>query len=209
MSSEPDPLEENRKERSNVAYLVWGLVLFLGVHSVRIFADGWRTQTVARVGPNAFKAAYAILSLLGFALIIWGFGIARETPAVLWTPPHGMRHAAALFNVLAFVLLAAAYVPRNGIKARVHHPMVLAVKTWAFAHLISNGNLAHVVLFGVFLAWAVLDFISARRRDRAQGVQYPAGVGSATVLTVLFGVLFSGVFAMWLHGLLIGIKPFG
>jgi len=192
-----------------MVYLIFGLVLFLGVHSVRIFADGWRTQTIGRVGEKAFKGAYAALSLLGFVLIIWGFGMAREVPTVLWTPPHGMRHGAALFNVLAFVLLMAAYVPRNGIKARVHHPMVLAVKTWAFAHLISNGNLAHVVLFGAFLAWAVLDFISARRRDRVQGIQYPSGKASATLLTVLLGVLVSGVFAMWLHGLLIGIKPFG
>ncbi len=192
-----------------MAYLILGLALFLGVHSVRIFADGWRTQTIARVGASAFKAGYAVVSLLGFVLIVWGFGIAREVPTVLWIPPHGMRHGAALLNVLAFVLLMAAYVPRNGIKARVHHPMVLAVKTWSFAHLISNGNLAHVVLFGPFLAWAVLDFISARRRDRVQGTQYPAGTGSATVLTLLLGVVLAGVFAMWLHGLLIGIKPFG
>ena len=129
-------------------------------------------------------------------------------PTQLWLPPAGLRHVAALFNVLAFVLLVAAYVPRNGIKARVHHPMVLGVKTWAFAHLISNGNLAHVVLFGSFLAWAVLDFISARRRDRAQCIQYPAGTASATVLTVLLGIGVAGVFAMWLHGLLIGVKPF-
>jgi uncharacterized membrane protein len=111
--------------------------------------------------------------------------------------------------MLAFVLLVAAYVPRNAIKARVHHPMVLGVKTWAFAHLISNGNLAHVVLFGAFLIWAVLDFISARRRDRMQGIQYPAGTTSATILTVFVGIAVSGIFAMWLHGLLIGIKPFG
>jgi uncharacterized membrane protein len=192
-----------------VAYLILGLVLFLGVHSVRIFADAWRTQTIARVGEKAFKGGYTVLSLLGFALIVWGFGMAREMPTVLWTPPHGMRHGAALFNMVAFVFLMAAYVPRNGIKSRVHHPMVLAVKTWAFAHLISNGNLAHVVLFGAFLVWAVLDFISARRRDRAQGIQYPAGTASATLLTVLLGVVVSGVFALWLHGLLIGIKPFG
>jgi uncharacterized membrane protein len=192
-----------------MAYLILGLVLFLGVHSVRIFADEWRTQTIARVGEKAFKGAYTVLSLLGFVLIIWGFGMAREVPTVLWSPPPGMRHGAALFNVLAFVFLMAAYVPRNSIKARVHHPMVLAVKTWAFAHLISNGNLVHVVLFGSFLAWAVLDFISARRRDRAQGIQYPAGTASATFLTVLLGVVVSGVFALWLHGLLIGIKPFG
>jgi uncharacterized membrane protein len=192
-----------------MAFLILGLVLFLGVHSVRIFADTWRTQTVARVGEKAFKGAYTVLSLLGFVLIIWGFGQAREVPTVLWSPPPFMRHGAALFNVLAFVFLMAAYVPRNSIKARVHHPMVLAVKTWAFAHLISNGNLVHVVIFGSFLAWAVLDFISARRRDRAQGIQYPAGTASATFLTVLLGVVVSGVFALWLHGLLIGVKPFG
>jgi uncharacterized membrane protein len=161
------------------------------------------------VGENTFKGLYTALSLLGFVLIIWGFGMARETPTVLWTPPPATRHIAALLNVLAFVSLFAAYVPGNAIKSRVHHPMVLGVKTWAFAHLISNGNLAHVVLFGSFLIWAVLDFISARRRDRAQGVEYPKGTASATVLTVILGVVVSGVFAMWLHGMLIGVKPFG
>lgn len=191
-----------------MVYLVFGLLIFLGVHSVRIFADNWRTQTIASAGEKSFKGIYTGLSLLGFGLIVWGFGQAREMPTQLWLPPAGLRHVAALFNVLAFVLLVAAYVPRNGIKARVHHPMVLGVKTWAFAHLISNGNLAHVVLFGSFLAWAVLDFISARRRDRAQCIQYPAGTASATVLTVLLGIGVAGVFAMWLHGLLIGVKPF-
>jgi uncharacterized membrane protein len=192
-----------------MVYLVLGLLVFLGVHSVRIFADDWRTQTIARVGEKAFKGLYAVLSLIGFGLIVWGFGQARDVPIQLWLPPAGMRHAAALFNVLAFVLLVAAYVPKNGIKARVHHPMVLGVKTWAFAHLIANGNLAHVVLFGAFLAWAVVDFVSSRRRDRAQGIQYPAGNTSATALTVLLGIGLAGVFAMWLHGMLIGVKPFG
>jgi uncharacterized membrane protein len=192
-----------------MAYLIFGLVLFLGVHSVRIFADNWRTQSIARLGENFFKGVYAAVSVLGFILIIWGFGAARELPTVLWTPLPATRHLAALLNMLAFVLLVAAYVPRNAIKARVHHPMVLGVKTWAFAHLISNGNLAHVVLFGAFLIWAVLDFISARRRDRMQGIQYPAGTTSATILTVFVGIAVSGIFAMWLHGLLIGIKPFG
>jgi uncharacterized membrane protein len=192
-----------------VTYLVLGLLVFLGVHSTRIFADGWRSQTIARIGEKPFNGIYSVLSLAGFVLIIWGFGIARDTPVALWQPPAGMRHAAALLNVLAFVLLAAAQMPNNAIKARVHHPMVLGVKTWAFAHLISNGNLAHVVLFGAFLLWAVVDFISARRRDRVQGIQYPAGTTSATALTVVSGVVVAGVFVLWLHGLLIGIKPFG
>lgn len=190
-------------------YLILGLVIFLGVHSVRIFADDWRTQTIARMGANAFKGAYTVVSLVGFGLIIWGFGMAREAPVLLWQPPMAMRHAAALLNVLAFVFLVAAYVPGNAIKTRVHHPMVLGVKTWALAHLIANGNLAHVVLFGAFLAWAVLDFISCRRRDRAQNIQYAAGNPGATVITVVTGVLVAGVFAMWLHGMLIGVKPFG
>ncbi len=192
-----------------MVYLIAGLVIFLGVHSVRIVADGWRTRMLARMGEGAYKGIYSVLSLLGFALIIYGFGVARETPVVLWTPPVGMRHAASLLTLVAFILLAAAYVPRNGIKARVHHPMVLGVKTWAFAHLLANGNLAQVLLFGAFLAWGVLDFIAARRRDRATGVQYSIGFLPATALTVAAGGLAWMAFALYLHGWLIGIRPFG
>ena len=192
-----------------MVYLIAGLVIFLGVHSVRIVADGWRSRTLARMGEGAYKGIYSVLSLLGFALIIYGFGVARETPVVLWTPPVGMRHAASLLTLVAFILLAAAYVPRNGIKARVHHPMVLGVKFWALAHLLANGNLAHVLLFGAFLAWGVLDFIAARRRDRATGVQYPIGFLPATALTVAVGGLAWMAFALYLHGWLIGIRPFG
>ena len=192
-----------------MVYLLAGLVLFLGLHSVRIVADGWRKQTLARVGEGAYKGVYSLLSLLGFALIVYGFGVARETPVVLWTPPVGMRHAASLLTLVAFILLAAAYVPRNGIKARVHHPMVLGVKAWALAHLLANGNLAHVLLFGAFLVWGVLCFIASRRRDRAAGTQYPAGTWAATATTVVAGGLAWMAFALYLHGWLIGIRPFG
>ena len=190
-----------------MTYLILGLVIFLGVHSVRIVAEGWRAQTMARVGEGAYKGIYSLLSLLGFGLIIWGFGVARETPVMVWMPPAGMRHAAALFTLIAFILVAAAYVPGNAIKVRVHHPMVLGVKTWAFAHLLANGSVAHLVLFGSFLLWAVLNFIASRRRDRAQGTQYPAGNTSGTVTTVVVGVIAWAVFAFLLHGLLIGIRP--
>ncbi|MEY4737354.1 MAG: hypothetical protein RL302_1673 [Pseudomonadota bacterium] len=192
-----------------MAYLILGLVVFLGVHSVRIVAEDWRTQTRARVGENTFKGVYSVLSLLGFALIVWGFGVARETPVQVWSPPIGMRHAASLLTLIAFVFLAAAYVPRNAIKARVHHPMVLAVKSWALAHVLANGGLAHLVLFGAFLLWAVLDFIASRRRDRALGTTYPAGTASGTGITIVVGVVAWVAFAFWLHGLLIGIRPFG
>lgn len=189
--------------------LILGLVIFLGVHSVRIVADGWRTRTLARVGDGTYKGVYSVVSIVGFGLIIYGFGIARETPTLLWTVPVGMRHAASLLTLVAFVLLAAAYVPRNGIKAKLHHPMVLGVKSWALAHVLVNGNLAHLVLFGAFLAWAVVDFIAARRRDRAAGTQYPAGTVSGTVVAVLVGLIAWAAFAFKLHGLLIGIRPFG
>lgn len=190
-------------------YLLAGLVLFLGAHSVRIFAEDWRAQTRERVGENVWKGLYSLASLLGFALLVWGFGVAREQPIVLWTPPLGMRHLASLLTWLAFVLLAATYVPGNGIKSRLHHPMVLAVKVWALAHLLANGMLAHVVLFGAFLVWAILDFRSSRQRDRKAQTTYPSGKTPATVLTVLIGTAAWALFAFWLHGLLIGIRPFG
>jgi uncharacterized membrane protein len=190
-----------------MTYLILGLVLFLGVHSVRIVADDWRTRTLARVGEGPYKGVYTVLSLLGFGLVVWGFGVARETPVMLWMPPRGMRHGASLLTLVAFVLLAAAYVPRNAIKARLHHPMVLAVKTWALAHLLANGSVAHMVLFGSFLAWGVANFIAARKRDRATGVQYPFGTATGTAMTVVVGLAAWAAVAFWLHGWLIGIRP--
>ncbi len=189
--------------------LILGLVVFLGVHSVRIVADGWRTQFIAQRGEGAWKGLYSVLSLVGFALLVWGYGLARQQPVVLWVPPLGMRHAASLLTLIAFVLLAATYVPRNGIKAKLHHPMVLAVKVWAFGHLLANGNLADVLLFGGFLVWAALSFKAARGRDRAAGTTYPAGTAAGTAITVVVGLLAWAGFAFWAHGALIGVRPFG
>ena len=192
-----------------MTYLILGLVLFLGVHSVRIFADRWRSTILTRLGEMPYKGLYSLVSLIGFVLIVWGFGVARETPNMLWIPPIGMRHVAALLNLFAFVLLAAAYMPRNAIKARLHHPMVLGVKTWAVAHLISNGSVAHLVLFGAFLAWGVASFIAARKRDRVLNTSYPAGTLTGTVLTVVVGLGAWVAMTFWLHGWLIGIRPLG
>ena len=192
-----------------MAYLLAGLLLFLGVHSLRIFAEAWRAQQIARIGPLPWKGLVSVLSLAGFVLLVWGWGMARQAPVVLWQPPVGMRHAASLLTLLAFVLLAAAYVPGNAIKARVHHPMVLGVKTWALAHLLSNGNVAHVVLFGSFLAWGVLLFIASRRRDRREATVYAPGRLAPTLVTVVVGVAAWAVFAFKLHGMWIGVRPFG
>ena len=189
--------------------LILGLVLFLGTHSVRIFAEPWRSRTLARVGEARWKGVYAVVSLVGFVLLVWGYGLARQQPVLLWTPPVAMRHIAALLTLLSFVLLAAAYVPGNGLKAKLHHPMVLSVKVWAFAHLLANGTLADGLLFGSFLVWAALNFRAARGRDRAAGVAYPPGRAGATATTVVVGAVAWAVFAFWAHGALIGVRPFG
>lgn len=192
-----------------MTYLILGLVIFLGAHSVRIVADDWRTRTRARIGALPWKGLYSVASLVGLGLIVWGFGLARQQPVQLWSSPVAMRHLASPLTLISFVLLAAAYVPGNRIKARLHHPMVLGVKAWALAHLLANGNLAHVVLFGSFLAWAVLDFVAARRRDRAAGTRYARGTAGATGIAMAMGVGAWIVFALWLHGLLIGVRAVG
>jgi uncharacterized membrane protein len=192
-----------------MAILIIGLVLFLGVHSTRVFADGWRAATIARIGDKPWKGLYSIASIAGFAVLVWGYGLARHDPVVVWTPPRAMAHVAALLTLIAFVLFTAAYVPRNQIKAKLHHPMILGVKTWAFAHLLANGTLADIVLFGAFLAWAIVDYAASRRRDRANGTVYPAGTGSRTAIAVVIGAVAWAVFAFWLHGPLIGVRPLG
>ena len=192
-----------------MTFLILGLVLFLGVHSVRIFAEGWRTAQIAQRGEGAWKGLYSVASIVGFGLIIWGYGLAREQPTVLWPPQLWARHLASLLMLAAFILLAAAYVPKNGIKAWVHHPMVLGVKVWALAHLLANHTLADLLLFGSFLVWAVLDFRAARQRDRAGQVSYPAGTLGGTLGAVVGGLVAWAVFAFWAHGWLFGVTPFG
>lgn len=189
--------------------LITGLVLFLGVHSVRIVADDWRTAQIAKSGEKRWKLVYTAISLVGFALIVFGYAQARQATLLLYTPPVWMRHVAALLTLLSFVLIAAAYVKGTRIKARVGHPMILGVKVWAFAHLLANGTLADVVLFGAFLAWAVLDFIASRRRDRAAGIVYPVGPPSRDLIAIGAGGLAWAIFAFVLHGPLIGVRPFG
>ncbi|WP_243050575.1 NnrU family protein [Dyella sp. RRB7] len=192
-----------------MALLILGLVIFLGIHSLRIFAQDWRSRQLARLGELRWKAFYSVASIIGFVLIVWGFGLARQQPVVLYVPPLGLRHLNALFTLLAFILVAAAYVPGNHLKAKLGHPMLAGVKCWAFGHLLATGMLHDVLLFGAFLLWAIIDFVSARRRDRAAGVSYPAGTAKGDVIAVVVGVASWAVFAFWLHGWLIGVKPLG
>lgn len=192
-----------------MSILILGLILFLGVHSTRIFADDWRTGTLSRMGEKPWKALYSVISLAGFALIIWGFGLARQQPVVWWTPPTGLRHLNSLFTLLSFVLIAAAYVPRNQIKARLHHPMLLGTKLWAFGHLLATRTLADTILFAAFLVWAILAYRAARQRDRTQGTVYATGTLSGTLIAVVVGVAVWAAFAFWLHAAWIGVAPLG
>jgi uncharacterized membrane protein len=189
--------------------LIIGLAVFLGAHSVRIFAEGWRRTQVARLGERRWKALFSLVSALGFALIAWGYGLVRAQPVDLWYPPAWASHLSALITLPAFVLLVAAYLPGSRIKAALGHPMIFGVALWAFAHLLSNGRTGDVLLFGAFLIWALADFAAARRRDRTAGIQYPAGTGARDVAVAAVGVAAWCLFAFALHGWLVGVRPFG
>ena len=189
--------------------LILGLILFLGMHSARLFAAEKRASFIAARGPLAWKGIYALVSIIGFVLIIYGYGQARVSPTWLWISPVWTRHLAALLTIPAFILIAATYVPCSCIKARVGHPMLLGVKFWALAHLIANGTLADLLLFGGFLAWATALFVVSRKRDRAAGVGYGKGKPVMDAVVVVVGLVAWAAFAFYLHGAWIGVKPMG
>jgi uncharacterized membrane protein len=190
----------------DMTLLILGLLIFLGLHSVSILAPAWRDAQVAQRGENAWKGIYSLLSIAGFALLIYGYGQSRLAPVVLYTPPTALRHVALLLMVPVFVLLLAAYLPGR-IKTAAKHPMLLATKLWATAHLLANGNLGDVLLFGGFLAWAVADRISMKRRVQRPLPGAPAGPLN-DVIALVGGLALYALFVMGAHGWLIGVKLF-
>lgn len=192
-----------------MSILILGLLLFFGVHSVRIFADGWRAARIARWGEGPWKLAYTAASVAGLVLVIWGYGLARAGGFDLWTAPLWMNHITGLLTWPAFVLAVAAYVPGTRIKAAVGHPLAAGTKLWAFAHLLSNARVADLLLFGSFVVWAALSFSAARRRDRAAGVTYPAKSVIRDLIAVIVGTGAWIAFGLWLHPRLIGVPVFG
>ena len=203
-----------------MALLILGLVLFLGAHSTRIFADNWRQAVLERLGEKAYKGVYTLVSLVGFGLIIYGFDQVRWDSPMLWMPPVWVKHVAALLMLLSLVLLACAHAPRNAIKAKLHHPMVLSVKVWALAHLLANPRVADLVLFGAFLLWSVLNFRAARKRDRlaaalaqetgeAGTLLVPEVSAAATWRAVGIGVVVWAVLLSRGHEWLFGVSPLG
>ncbi len=193
----------------DVAILILGLMIFIGVHSIRLVSPSWRDAQVARLGEQGWKGLYAAVSLVGFVLIVWGYGIARQTPAVLWAPPRGIQHLTALLVAIAFVLIAAAYVPANRIKRAIGHPMMVGAAIWALGHLLANGTLNAVVLFGAFLVWGAIGAVVSRGRDQAAGVRYPAGTLPGDAKAVIVGLVAWAIFAFVLHRWLIGVSPLG
>jgi uncharacterized membrane protein len=183
--------------------------MLLGTHSVRIFAEDWRNKQIARSGENVWMGIYSIISLIGFVLIVYGYGQIRMEPLVIWQPPIWTKHLAALLTLPAFILLVAAYVPGTKIKTMIGHPMVLGVKLWALAHLLANGMLADIILFGSFLLWSILDYRASRQRDKAAGAVYQAVGISRDIIAIVVGIIAWAAFAAVLHNWLIGVKPFG
>jgi uncharacterized membrane protein len=188
-----------------VTILIVGLIIFLGIHSISIFAAGGRDAAVARLGAGPWRGIYSLISIIGFALILWGYGLARREPVVLYNPPFWTRHVTALLMVPVFPLLFAPYFPGR-IKAALKHPMLVAVKLWAVAHLISNGMLADVVLFGSFLVWAVADRISYKHRTQRPLKGAPPTARN-DVIVVVVGLALYVLFVLWLHRMLIGVQP--
>jgi uncharacterized membrane protein len=189
-----------------MSLLIVGLVLFLGVHSVAIVAPTLRAGTIQRLGEGAWKGLYALVSLAGFVLLCYGFGLARQAPVVLYSPPAWLRYAALVLMLPVFPLLIAAYLPGR-IKTAAKHPMLAAVKFWAFAHLLANGMLADVLLFGGFLAWAVADRISLKRRSTPQVLRTaPPGRWNDAIAVVL-GLAIYALLIGWAHARLFGVSP--
>jgi len=185
--------------------LIVGLVLFLGIHTVSIVAPQWREGQIARLGEGPWKGMYSVVSAIGFGLLIYGYGAARQNPVVLYTPPTALRHVALLLMLPVFPLLVAAYVPGR-IKAIAKHPMLLATKLWAVAHLFANGTLADVLLFGGFLVWAVADRISVKRRPARPIPAAPARPYN-DVIVIVVGLGLYALFVLWAHRWLFGVSP--
>lgn len=187
--------------------LIAGLVLFLGMHSVSIVNEPFRNRMVERFGLQPWQGVHALLAIIGFVLIVWGYGLARQEPVLLYLPPAWLKHLAMLLLVFVFPLLIATYLPGR-INTATGHPMLAATKIWAFAHLLANGMLHDLVLFGSFLLWAVADRISMGRRQ-----PQPVAVGEPSlrndILAVVVGLLIYLIFVFKLHAWLIGVSPIG
>jgi uncharacterized membrane protein len=188
--------------------LVLGIVLFLGVHLLRVVAPGFRQAMIARMGKGAWAGLFSVASILTLILLIYGFAQARQVTMPIYTPPIWMAHIAITLMLVAMICLAASLLPAGRIATKVKHPMVLSVKIWALAHLLANGDSASVLLFGAFLAWGVILRISLKRRERAgEPVLRPFVSARNDIYAIVIGVI-AWVLIIWrLHEWIIGVSP--
>jgi len=190
-----------------MSLLIIGLLLFFATHAISIVNVSWRDRVAARIGTLTWQGLYSLAAMAGLLLIIWGYGLARQDPVVLYLPPDWLRHGAMLLLIFVFPLLLATYLPGR-IQTAAKHPMLAATKLWALAHLLANGNLADVLLFGSFLVWAVVDRISLKRRTPPQVPALPSSRVN-DVLVVVLGLALYVAFVFRGHEWLIGVPLLG
>lgn len=183
--------------------LIFGLVIFFAIHSLSIVNEPWRDRMAAKLGEWPWRGLYSLISVMGFALLVWGYGLARQHPLVLYTPPDWMRHVTMLLMLPVFPLLIATYLPGR-IQYHTRHPMLVATMLWGCAHLLANGNLADILLFGSFLSWAVADRISVGRRHQ-RPLLFTLRSKANDAMAVIIGLILYAGFVFWLHGQLIGV----
>ena len=190
--------------------LIIGLILFLGLHLIRIFAPGFRNGVIARFGKPVWIAGHSILSTLALVLVIYGFGEAREVTGMLWYPPVWMAHIAVTLMLVSSICLVAAALPAGHIAMKTKYPVIVSIKVWALAHLLANGETASVLLFVSFLVWAVLLRIMMKRRERAGEVKPRVFVSAKyDIVAVVLGAALWALIVFRLHEWLIGVAPLG
>lgn len=189
--------------------MIIGIIIFLGIHSVRIVAPRWRLAKMEQWGEGKWKGLYSLVSVVGLALLVWGFGMARLEAPILYEPPVWMKHITLLLMLFAFVFLGVFIAKPGRIKPALKHPMLISIKTWALAHLLANGDLASLILFLSFLAWAVFDRIALKRQARAGLAPMPITPGPVTndMIAIVIGLVLYVLFIWKLHVLLIGVSP--
>jgi uncharacterized membrane protein len=193
--------------RLPMTLLVLGLVICLGLHSTRIIFESGRERAIARIGEGPWKGVYSLISVVGFALIIWGFAQARYDAPQLWTPPAWARHITMLLMLIALILFAGFLFKRSHIAVMTHHPMLWSVLLWSVGHLFANGSAADLVLFGAFFVWSVADLGSSYARDRRNGIVYPEPQLAATAGAIVVGLVVYGLLIGGLHLRLFGVSP--
>jgi uncharacterized membrane protein len=188
--------------------MILGLVLFLGAHTLTTRRD-LRASLIVATGESGYKIGYALISLVGLALVVWGFAQYRAAGLIpIWSPPTALKHLNIALMLPAVILVVAAYL-RGRIYKAVKHPMLAGVKLWAFGHLLANGDLGGIILFGSFLAWAVYDRISLKRRADPGGPPIPVGGISNDLIAIVVGIIVYLALAFAFHPVVLGIPVMG